>query len=271
MGLISLALLPARAAVATAEVVVAMRDLASPTGPVRRPGGYGERLDILLAEDGALEQLGRLGDPEGPLARIEQLALLTADDRPLGRVLAPGGPLDRLLAQEGVIDRLMADGGTLDRLLFPGGPLDRLLAEDGPLDRLLAPDGPVDRVLAEGGAVSQIGDLSETLGRLADLEESLRALGALGDSLGRLAAVANALESLAESAKGLPELPDRVASMEAQVETIGAQLTRLEPALDLLSSSVGSLQDSAQQLSGAVVPLGRVVERLPGGRRSSSS
>ena len=70
-------------------------------GPIREEGGYGDRLDVLLAEDGALEQLGRLGDPDGPLARIEQLALLTADDRPLGRALAPGGPLDRLLAEKG--------------------------------------------------------------------------------------------------------------------------------------------------------------------------
>jgi len=51
------------------------------------------------------------------------------------------------------------------------------------------------------------------------------------------------------------------------VEAIGAQLGRLEPALDVLGSSVGSLKDSAQQLSSAVVPLGRLVERLPGGRR----
>ncbi len=67
MGLISFALLPARAVLATAEVVVALRDLAAPDGPLRGRGGYGERLDVLLAEDGATEHLGRLGSPEGPL------------------------------------------------------------------------------------------------------------------------------------------------------------------------------------------------------------
>lgn len=132
MGLLSFALMPARAAVASAEVVLAVRDLAAADGPLRRKGGYGERLDVLLAEGGPLEQLGRLSDRDGPLARIEQLALLTSDDRPLGRALAVGGPLDRLLAEKGVVDRLVADGG----------PLDLLLAEDGAVDRLLFADGP---------------------------------------------------------------------------------------------------------------------------------
>ena len=127
MGLVDIALMPARAMVATAEVVIAIRDLAAPSGPVRRAGGYGERLDALLAEDGAIEQRARLSDPEGPLARIEQLAVLTGDDRPLGRALAADGPLDRLLAE----------GGAIDRLVKPGGPLERLLAEEGAVERLL--------------------------------------------------------------------------------------------------------------------------------------
>jgi len=71
MGLLSVALLPPRATLATAEVVVAVRDLAALTGPLRREGGYGERLDVLLAEDGAIEQLGRLSSP-GRAARAHR-------------------------------------------------------------------------------------------------------------------------------------------------------------------------------------------------------
>ena len=56
-------------------------------------------------------------------------------------------------------------------------------------------------------------------------------------------------------------------AVETQVTSISAQLGRLEPALEALGSSVGSLKDSAHQLSGVVVPLGRMIERLPGGRR----
>src|SRR3954469_7392911 len=124
MNLVSVALLPARAAIATAETAIAIGGLVAPSGPLRRAGGYGERLAVLLAEDGALEQLGRLGDPEGPLSRLGEIAVLTADAPPLGRALAPGGPLDRLLAEDGAVDRLLAEGGALDRLVYAGGPLD---------------------------------------------------------------------------------------------------------------------------------------------------
>jgi hypothetical protein len=131
MGLLSLALLPARAVVGGAELLVATGRVVAPGGPARRPGGYAERLSALLADGGAVEQLGRLGDPDGPLARIDQLAALTADDRPLGRALAVGGPLDRLLAQDGVLERVLADGGPLDRLMSEDGVVDRLLRDDG--------------------------------------------------------------------------------------------------------------------------------------------
>jgi hypothetical protein len=75
MGVRSIALMPARAVLATAELVVAARDLTHPEGPLRREGGYAERIDVLLAEEGAIAQLGRLGAPDGPLSRIEQLAI----------------------------------------------------------------------------------------------------------------------------------------------------------------------------------------------------
>jgi hypothetical protein len=88
-------LLPARAARGGAEIAVDAARAIGREGPIRRPGGYTDRLAALLAEGGAIEQLGRLGDRNGPLARIEQLVALTGDDQPLGRALAPGGPLDR--------------------------------------------------------------------------------------------------------------------------------------------------------------------------------
>ena len=49
MNVLSLALLPARVAMAGAEVAVAAAGFVSPSGPLRRPGGYSERLEILLA------------------------------------------------------------------------------------------------------------------------------------------------------------------------------------------------------------------------------
>src|SRR3954451_13789003 len=156
MNVLSVALLPARAAMASAEVDVAAVCFVGPSGPLRRPGGYSERLEVLLAEDGGIEELGRLGDRDGPLARLEQLATLTGDDRPLGRALAPGGPLDRLLAEEGAVDRLVSENGPLDRLLYADGPLDRLLAEGGALDRLTAPGGPLERLLEEGGILDRL-------------------------------------------------------------------------------------------------------------------
>lgn len=66
MGLLSIATLPARAAIAGAELVVATGRLAVTDGRVRRPGGYKERIRVLLSPGGAIEQLGRLGDPAGP-------------------------------------------------------------------------------------------------------------------------------------------------------------------------------------------------------------
>lgn len=237
MDLVSVALLPARAAIATAETAVAIGALVAPTGPLRRPGGYGERLAVLLDEDGAIEQLGRLGDPNGPLARLEQLAVLVGDDRPLGRALAPGGALDRLLAEDGPVERLLADGGAIDRL-----------AE--------LPD-----------VLTRLADLDETLRALGELGDTLRALGDLGTSLERLAKLADALERLARSTEGLPELPGRVEAVERQVHGVAGQLHRLEPLLEALSAGVASLQDAAGQLAGSVEPVARIADRLPGARR----
>ncbi len=76
MGLLSIATLPARTAIAGAELIIATSRMAARDGPIRRTGGYEERIRVLLATGGAVEQLGRLGDPDGPLARIEELGPL---------------------------------------------------------------------------------------------------------------------------------------------------------------------------------------------------
>ena len=229
MNLVSVALLPARAAVATAETALAIGAFVAPAGPLRRSGGYGDRLAVLLAEDGAIEQLGRLGDPEGPLARLEELLALTNEDRPLGRALAPGGALDRLTAEGGAVDRLAELPDVLGRLA----------------------------------------DLDDTLRRLGELGDTLRALGDLGTSLERLAKLADALERLSQSTEGLPELPQRVEAVERQVNGVAGQLHRIEPSLEALSAGVASLQDAARQLAGAVEPVARIAGRLPGGRRAA--
>ena len=57
MNVVSVVLLPARAAVATAETVIAVGVLASNSGPLRRPGGYAERLTAVLDEDGPIERV----------------------------------------------------------------------------------------------------------------------------------------------------------------------------------------------------------------------
>ncbi|MEO8966896.1 MAG: hypothetical protein ABI427_04960 [Solirubrobacteraceae bacterium] len=109
MGLFAIATLPARAAVAGAEPVIATGRLVARDGPVRCAGGY------------------------------EQLGVLTAEDRPLGRALGPGGIVDRLLRQGGLRDHVLTTVGTVERLVHPDGTMNRLLANEGTLDRPLAP------------------------------------------------------------------------------------------------------------------------------------
>lgn len=105
MGLLLIATLPARTAIAGAELIIAVGRMVARDGPVRRTGGYEERTRVLRATGGAIEPLGRLGDPDGPLARIEEL-----------------GPLNRLMAEGGIVDRQLAQLGR------PGENLEELVA-----------------------------------------------------------------------------------------------------------------------------------------------
>src|SRR5262245_28421426 len=113
--LVDTATLPLRLGVAFTRTTLQLGRLTAPDGPVLRPGGYAERLDVLRE--------------------------LTSPDRPLGRLLTEGGPVDQLLAEDGVVVRLLSDDGALERLAGEGGALDRLVAEGGVLDRLLAAGG----------------------------------------------------------------------------------------------------------------------------------
>lgn len=235
MNLRSLVTLPVAVAASAVDVTLALGRLASPQGPVRRPGGLGDQLTELLGENGLLEQLTRvLTDPQGPLVTLASLTELTALDHPLGRSLAPGGVLDRLLAPGGPLDRAVADDGPLEHLLADGGPLEQLLAADGPLEQLLGAQGPLDRLLAPGGALDRVtmeGGVLEVLLQEQGLAETLLADGGF-------------------------------------VEKLTADGGTLEQLLQL-GDTLSHLHESVVGLNDAVVPLGNLVARLPGGRRKS--
>src|SRR5512145_768208 len=154
MALIQLVTLPLRVGVAATQVTLALGELVAPDGPVRREGGYAERLMAVIGEGGHVERLARtITDPSGPMTLVSALADAMSPDRPLGRALAPSGALDRLLAVDGPLYRLLEEEGAVDRLLAQGGPLDQLVAPDGPLERLLSVDGALDRITREGGVL----------------------------------------------------------------------------------------------------------------------
>ncbi|GAB2937677.1 hypothetical protein GCM10027047_37840 [Rhodococcus aerolatus] len=236
MNLLRLATMPVRVGVAAVDVTLAVGRLAAPDGPVRRPGGLGERVEVLIGEGGLLEQLTAvLTDPRGPLATLASLAELTSVEHPLGRALAPGGSLDRLLAPGGPLDRAVAEDGALERLLAADGPVEQLLAADGPLEQLLGSQGPLDRLLAPGGALDRVtmeGGILEVLLQEEGLAETLLADGGF-----------------------VEKLTDEGGTLD--------QLLQLGDTLSHLHESVVGLND-------AVVPLSHLVSRLPGGRRSRS-
>lgn len=247
MNLRDAALLPFRLSAAATRATLGVGQLASPNGPLLRPGGYNERLRVVLAEGGLADRLGRILDDErGPIALANTIADLTAADRPLGKALARGGLLDRmadekgpffrLLTTGGPLDRQLGEGGSLFRFLEPEGPLDRLLAEEGPLHRMLDVGGPLDRLLADDGAVDR-----------------LLAPGGLVD---QMVADDGIVESLLAPGGTLEQLL-----------ALGATFDALTGRLEELSVAIPDLNQAVATLSGAVEPLGALAGRLPGGRR----
>ena len=110
--------LPARLTVAAAETTLALGQLVAPEGPVRRPGGYAERVMLLIGEGGLVERLAAtLSDPQGPMRLVNVIVDALDPDRPLGRAIAPGGPWTGCSTPTGPLFRLLEEGGTVDRLV----------------------------------------------------------------------------------------------------------------------------------------------------------
>lgn len=162
MALMDLVTMPLRVGAAATQVTLTLGELVAPEGPVRREGGYAERLMAVIGEGGHVERVARvLSDPRGPMMLLNALAAAMAPDRPLGRALARDGALDRLLAEDGTLERLTSEGGTLDQLVALGATLEAIAPR-----------------LQELGAV--VPELHRSVDTLSD------AVGPIGELAGRL-------------------------------------------------------------------------------------
>ncbi len=138
MALMDLVTMPLRVGAAATQVTLTLGELVAPEGPVRREGGYAERLMAVIGE---------------------------------------GGPLDRLTREDGVLDRMLREEGLLDRLLADDGTLERLTAEGGTLDQLVALGETLEAIaprLEELGAVvpelhRSVDALSDAVGPIGEL------------------------------------------------------------------------------------------------------
>jgi hypothetical protein len=97
----------------------------------------------------------------------------------------------------------------------------------------------LDRLSQPGGALDRIADISATLDRLAELDDSLKQLGKLDESLQDIAAL---------------------------TEAVGG-LSKLQPTLDLLNAQMVDMQRSMTGLGDALLPIGKLAGRWPGGNR----
>lgn len=245
MGFLDVITLPVRLTVAATEATLGMGQLFAAEGPIRRKGGYVDQIAALVGPGGLADQLNKLlADPNGPVALLQRLAAVTADDRPLGKALAQGGALDRILADDGVAHRLTEPGSALDRFLGEGGGLDVLVAEGGPLDRLLGSGGALDRITAEGGALDRI--LSE--------EGALDRITAEGGALDRI---------LSDDG-----LADRLLAEDGFLEKLTADGGTLDQLIGL-GETIERLQEAVVALNSIVEPLSDLVGRIPGSRRSA--
>jgi hypothetical protein len=222
MGLMDIVALPLR-------VTLGLAQLASPSGPLRRKGGYADQFSTGFGEGGLAEQLMKvISDPAGPVSLVSHLTALTSEERPLGKAIAPGGALDRLLAEDGALERLLSADGLLDRLLAEGGALDRITQQEGVLEQLFSRGGPLDRLLSEGGALDRITQEGGVL------ELLLREQG----------------------------LADRLLAEDGFVEKLTAEGGTLDQLLKL-GDILNDLQESVLVLNRAVGPLGDLANRVP--------
>jgi hypothetical protein len=228
--LIDVVTLPARLTVAAAQTTLALGELVSPEGPIRRPDGYADRAMLVIGPGGWVERLAAaLTDPNGVMNLLTTVAAAVDRDRPLGRALAPGGTVDRLLDADGPVFRLLAEGGTVDRLLAEDGPLERLLVAGGALDRITVQGGVLDRLLADDGL----------LDRLLTEDGFVEKLVAEGGTLDQLIA-------------------------------LGETLERIQPRLGELTRLIPELHASVDALNRVVEPLSELANRIPGGRRRTA-
>lgn len=245
MGFMDVITLPVRLTVAATEATLGMGRLVASDGPLRRKGGYVDQIAVLVGTGGLAEQLSKLiSDPNGPVALMQRLAAVTAEDRPLGKAMAPGGSLDRILAEDGVAQRLTEPGSAMDRFLVEGGGLDLLVAEGGPLDRLLASGGALDRITSPGGALDRI---------LAE-EGALDRITAEGGVMDRIL--------------GDGGLAERLLAEQGFVEKLTVEGGTLEQLIGL-GDTIERLQEAVVVLNSVVEPLSDLVGRIPGGRSRS--
>ncbi|MBJ8347941.1 hypothetical protein [Antrihabitans sp. YC2-6] len=223
MGLFEIATFPVRALVAFGEASIGVAKLVSPEGPVR------------LA--------GKLSD-------------LTAEDRPLGKALAPGGVVDRVLEEDGVVARLTAPGGPLDRLMEPGGAIDRITAPGGPMDRFLAREGAIDRILEEGGIldrllaeeglVEQLVEQGGIIDRLAEALEQISKIGPLIESLDRpIRAVDESAQVLQLAVEPLRDFAGRIPGFARRATTTTPRTVKSERSDVTLEAEVIDVEDGS--------------------------
>ncbi len=218
MGIMDVITLPAKVAVAATQATLGMGQLVAPDGPLRRPGGYLDQLSSVVGPGGLAEQINKLlTDPNGPIALLQRLAEVTADDRPLGQAMAPGGALDRILDDEGPIQRLARPGSPVDRFLQEGGGLDHLVEQGGPIDRVLSDGGALDRITAPGGILDRILGPEGLAERLLAEQGFIDKLTADGGTLDQLVALGETIERLQEA----------VVTLNAAVEPLSELVGRI--------------------------------------------
>lgn len=227
--------------------------------------------------------VAQLVQPGGPIRLLHLLSSVTADDRPLGQAMQPGGVIDRVLDEDGVVsllsqsdgvldriiardgflDRILAKGEAVDRLLEPGGFVERLLSRNGLVDRLLATDGTVDRLIAPGGALDRVLAPDGPLDRLLAEEGAVDRLLAADGTVDRLLAPGGVLDQLV----GEDGIVERLGGLIENIDRLGPVLTSLESVVNGMDDSVKSLEGNLDKLAAALAPLSDIAGLVPGTRR----
>ena len=114
----------------------------------------------------------------------------------------------------------------------------------------------IERVMRTISADTKaLGALNQTM---AEVSEATRTLGPIAD---RMASIESAMPVLVEVQQHLARVPDTLERLDARIGKMTTLLDRLMVSLDALAEQVETLQ-------GAVGPLGRIAQRLPGRSRS---